>query len=55
MDRALLFQPDVLRFAKREGCRFCDLDPHCDGVAEAWSRTGLVPALVPIRRSGGPG
>lgn len=53
-DRALLFLPDVVQFAKREGCRFCDLDPHCDGVAERWLRTGLVPALVPIRGTSGP-
>jgi hypothetical protein len=48
-DRALLFVPDVLAFAKREACRFCDLDARCDGVAERWLLDGLVGALRPLR------
>jgi hypothetical protein len=50
LDRALLFFPDVVRYAKREVCRFCDFDPRCDGVAEAWLRRDLVPPLRPVRR-----
>lgn len=49
LDRALLFLPDVLRFSKRESCRFCEADDRCDGVAEQWLLSGLVPELVPIR------
>ncbi|MEQ1501454.1 MAG: hypothetical protein ABMB14_04445 [Myxococcota bacterium] len=49
LDRALLFFPEVARFAKREGCRFCALDDRCDGVAEEWLRQGLVPALIPVQ------
>jgi hypothetical protein len=47
-DAALLFVPDVLRFAKAEGCRFCALDDRCDGVALAWYRLGLSGPLLPI-------
>lgn len=46
---ALLFLPEVVRFAKRESCRFCALDPRCDGVAEPWLAAGLAGALSPIR------
>jgi hypothetical protein len=46
---ALLFVPDVLRFAKPEGCRFCEVDGRCDGVALAWHRLGLSGPLLPIR------
>jgi hypothetical protein len=49
-ERALLFLPEVVRFAKREVCRFCALDPRCDGVAEAWLAQGLVGPLVPFAR-----
>ena len=49
LDRALLFLPDVLCFSKRESCRFCEADDRCDGVADQWLRSGLVPELVPIR------
>jgi hypothetical protein len=49
LDRALLFLPDVLRFSKREGCRFCEVDDRCDGVAEQWLLQGLVTELVPLR------
>ncbi|MEZ4236492.1 MAG: hypothetical protein R3F59_10100 [Myxococcota bacterium] len=47
-ERALLFLPEVVRFAKREVCRFCALDPRCDGVAEAWLASGRVGPLVPV-------
>jgi hypothetical protein len=47
-DAALLFFPDVVRYAKREVCRFCRLDPRCDGVAEQWLREGRAPELVPV-------
>ena len=36
-------------FAKRESCRFCDLDGRCDGVAERWLQQGLIGPLVPLR------
>lgn len=45
---ALLFVPDVLRFAKADGCRFCEVDGRCDGVAAAWYRLGLSGPLLPI-------
>lgn len=48
-DRALLFVPDVVRFAKADTCRFCEIDPRCDGVADAWWRLGLAGALLPLR------
>ncbi|MCA9491589.1 MAG: hypothetical protein KC621_16770 [Myxococcales bacterium] len=49
LDRALLFVPDVVRFAKADTCRFCEIDPRCDGVADAWWRLGLAGALLPLR------
>jgi hypothetical protein len=49
LDRALLFLPDVLRFSKRESCRFCEACDRCDGVAEQWLLQGLVTELVPLR------
>lgn len=52
LERALLFLPDVLAFAKREACRFCSADDRCDGVAEKWLQAGLVPALVALRTGG---
>ncbi len=53
LDRALLFVPDVVRFAKAESCRFCEVDTRCDGVAEAWWRLGLAGALLPLRHGEG--
>lgn len=49
---ALLFLPEVVRFTKRESCRFCALDGPCDGVAEAWLARGLVGPLLPVGRAG---
>ncbi len=46
--RALLFCPDVVRFAKAETCRFCARAHCCDGVAEPWLRAGVAGALRPI-------
>jgi len=43
LDQALLFFPDVLRFAKEDGCRWCSLEPECDGAPARWlaaRRTG---------------
>jgi hypothetical protein len=51
LDRALLFFPEVVRYSKRELCRFCELDPRCDGVADRWLRSGVAPELRPVRRS----
>ncbi|MEQ1565630.1 MAG: hypothetical protein ABMA64_08335 [Myxococcota bacterium] len=46
-ERALLFFPDVVRYAKREVCRFCTADVRCDGVADRWLREGRVPEFHP--------
>jgi hypothetical protein len=48
LGEALLFVPDVLRFAKSDACRFCELDARCDGVALGWHRLGLTGPLLPI-------
>ncbi|MCB9681491.1 MAG: hypothetical protein H6733_08480 [Alphaproteobacteria bacterium] len=48
---ALLFFPDVVRFRKVDGCRFCAMDGACDGVAAAWLDQGRTPPLQPL----GPG
>ena len=45
---ALLFFPDVLRFAKGDACRFCALDGKCDGVPEPWLAAGLAGRLEPV-------
>jgi len=47
-DAALLFFPEVLRFAKSDVCRFCSLDGSCDGAPEAWLRAGLAGSLSPV-------
>lgn len=44
-DRALLFFPDVVRFARTEECRFCAISDRCDGAPEAWLRRGLAGVL----------
>ncbi|HHO53400.1 MAG TPA: hypothetical protein ENK18_21650 [Deltaproteobacteria bacterium] len=46
---ALLFQPDLVSFAKGDACRFCALDQRCDGVAAPWLEAGLVGPLEPVR------
>ena len=47
-DRALLFLPDVLRFDKRDACRFCAADPVCDGFFDEWLARPGWPALRPL-------
>lgn len=47
-DRALLFFPDVVRFAHGDDCRFCRLVADCDGAPEPWLRAGIVGRLVPV-------
>jgi hypothetical protein len=47
-DRALLFQPDVVRFVHPDECRFCARADTCDGVAEAWWRAGVAGRLRAI-------
>jgi len=44
---ALLFFPDVVAFAKGEGCRFCPLDGRCDGAPRIWVDAGVVGELSP--------
>jgi hypothetical protein len=44
-DRALLFFPDVVRFARTDECRFCAAAERCDGVPETWWREGRVGRL----------
>ncbi len=45
---ALLFLPQVLRFAKRDSCRFCRVDGACDGVPARWLDLGLAGHLIPL-------
>jgi hypothetical protein len=45
---ALLFFPDVLAFHKGESCRFCSMEPACDGFFAEWLRLGGFPPLEPI-------
>lgn len=45
---ALMFEPDLVRLVKSDGCRFCAVDSHCDGVAARWQAEGLVPPLTPL-------
>jgi hypothetical protein len=47
-DRALLFLPDVARFAKTDDCRHCAVVTRCDGIADGWLRGGGVDRLRPI-------
>lgn len=49
-DQALVFFPDVVRFAKVDSCRFCAVGDRCDGVVETWLRGGLAGPLVPLPR-----
>ena len=48
-ERALLFLPHVIRLEKADMCRFCAASVDCDGVPEAWLRSGDVGPLAPIR------
>lgn len=45
---ALLFFPDVVRFARVDECRFCAAADRCDGVPEAWARARIVGPLRAI-------
>ena len=47
-DKALLFFPDVTRFAKADACRFCSWSDRCDGAPDAWLRAGLAGTLTPV-------
>jgi hypothetical protein len=47
LDQALAFFPDVLRFVRRDGCRFCTQTLRCDGAAEPWLERGLLGSLQP--------
>ena len=47
-DRALLFFPDVVAFAKDEACRFCTADGACDGFFAAYLRRPGFPPLRPL-------
>lgn len=47
-DQALLFFPQVVRFAKGDDCRFCAVTRRCDGVPEPWVRHGLTGPLRPL-------
>jgi hypothetical protein len=51
--RALLFFPEVVRYAKLDACRFCAADARCDGVARVWLEAGGAPRLTPIREASG--
>ncbi|MBW1879148.1 MAG: hypothetical protein JRJ84_12365 [Deltaproteobacteria bacterium] len=57
LDEALLFFPDVVRFAKTDVCRFCEATDRCDGPPEQWLAEGLAGVLTPMEepegRSGG--
>ncbi len=48
LDGALLFFPDVLAFHKSDPCRFCELDPRCDGFFTQWLRLPGFPPLEPV-------
>ncbi len=45
---ALLWRPDLVRFDKRDTCRFCAVDARCDGVPEPWLRRGLAGPVAPL-------
>jgi hypothetical protein len=45
---ALMFFPDVVRFAKADVCRFCGVADRCDGVPAAWLEAGLAGVLDPL-------
>lgn len=48
LDRALLFFPDLVRFAKADSCRWCTALEKCDGVVENWLWQGLAGPLIPL-------
>jgi hypothetical protein len=45
---ALLFFPDITRFAKPDSCRFCAVSHRCDGVLQPWLAQGLAGVLNPM-------
>ncbi len=47
-DKALLFLPDVLRYARREACRFCALAGACDGFFDCYLEQDDCPPLVAV-------
>lgn len=47
-DEALLFFPDVVRFAKGDVCRFCTWGDRCDGAPAPWLERGLSGPLRPF-------
>ena len=49
---ALAFFPEVVRFSKPDGCRFCAANRCCDGVAESWIRLGIAGTLTPVPFAG---
>ncbi len=44
-DRAILFFPDVVSFAKDDACRFCPMDGACDGFFAPYLRRPGFPRL----------
>lgn len=54
-DGALLFFPDVVRFAKADVCRFCAWGDRCDGAPSAWLDRGLPGPLRPFPVAAGSG
>ncbi len=55
LDEALLFFPDVVGFTKTEACRFCSVDPHCDGFFGTYLRREGFPPLRSLSDSQGDG
>ncbi len=47
-EKALMFFPDVVRFGRRDSCRFCAVTDRCDGVAERWLKDGRAGGLEPL-------
>jgi hypothetical protein len=48
LSNALRFFPDVTRFHKDDGCRFCSMDSSCDGFFAQWAGRHGLPPLVPM-------
>ena len=47
LQQAVLFLPDVVRFAKADRCRFCAADPRCDGYFDGPDHMPGLPPLTP--------
>lgn len=47
-EHALMFFPDVLRFARPDPCRFCAAFARCDGAPARWLAVGLAGTLRPL-------